>query len=66
MAAVGLSDPMPYHMIGVARAMADRNIAGEVPTILPASRQPKIPVTCNPMLASAAQTYVPLAGIIKA
>jgi hypothetical protein len=25
-------------MIGVARAMADRNIAGEVPTILPASR----------------------------
>jgi len=57
---------MPYHMIGVARAMADRNIAGEVPTILPASRQPKIPVSCNPMLASAAQTYVPLAGIIKA
>jgi len=25
-------------MIGLARAMADRNIAGEVPTILPASR----------------------------
>jgi hypothetical protein len=25
-------------MIGVSRAMADRNIAGEVPTILPASR----------------------------
>jgi hypothetical protein len=36
--AVDLSDPMPCHMIGVSRAMADRNIAGEVPTILPASR----------------------------
>jgi hypothetical protein len=53
-------------MIGVARAMAHRNIAGEVPTILPASRQPKIPVSCNPMVVSAAQTYVPLAGIIEA
>ena len=31
-------DQMPCHMIGVARAMADRNIAGEVPTILPANR----------------------------
>jgi hypothetical protein len=29
---------MRCHMIGVSRAMADRNIAGEVPTILPASR----------------------------
>jgi hypothetical protein len=38
LAAVSLSDPLPCHMIGVARAMADRNIAGEVPTILPASR----------------------------
>jgi hypothetical protein len=38
LAAVGLSDPMPCHMIGVARAMADRNIAGKEPTILPASR----------------------------
>jgi hypothetical protein len=38
LAAFGVSDPMPCHMIGVARPMADRNIAGEVPTILPASR----------------------------
>jgi hypothetical protein len=38
LAAAGLSDPMPGHLIGLARAMADRNIAGQVPTILPASR----------------------------
>jgi hypothetical protein len=29
---------MPCHMIGVARAMAHRNIAGKVSTIVPASR----------------------------
>jgi hypothetical protein len=33
-----VSHPMPCHMIGVARAMAHRNIAGEVPTLFPASR----------------------------
>jgi hypothetical protein len=38
LAAVGLSDPLPCHLIGLARAMAHRNIAGEVPTILPVSR----------------------------
>jgi hypothetical protein len=36
--AIGLRDPMPCHMIGLARAMADRNIASEVPTQLPVGR----------------------------
>lgn len=35
--ALDLSDPMLCHMIGVAREMAHRNIAGEVPTRFPAS-----------------------------
>jgi hypothetical protein len=33
LAAVGLSDPMLCHMIGVARAMAHRNIASGVCTL---------------------------------
>ena len=37
-AALDLSDPVLCHMIGVARAMVCRNIASEVPTLLPASR----------------------------
>ena len=37
-AVLDLSDHMLCHMIGIARTMARRNIAAEVPTILPASR----------------------------
>jgi len=37
-AALDQSDRMLCHMIGVARAMAHRNIAGKVRTLLPGSR----------------------------
>ena len=35
---VSTADQTPRHTTGVARAMADDNIAGEAPTILPANR----------------------------
>jgi hypothetical protein len=57
---------MLCHMIGLARAMVCRNIGREEPTLFPAGRWPKIPVSCNPTLVSAAKTQFPLAGIIEA